>query len=140
MFYPITYISISNQSIGKKMENRSETEDVYYGNVKMNLCPERNSFFSPAPQRIIADNSSGLCQVYCTELILMEWLSVSSKLNIVLLAKIFVITQRQGSQFPFIFNIQAINCFHFLIALISHFVGILALSRILKDPSIMTNK
>lgn len=57
-----------------------------------------------------------------------------------LLAKIFVITQRRGSQFPLIFNIQAIICFHFLIALISHFVGKLALSRILKDPSMMTNK
>lgn len=140
VFYPITHISISNQSIGKKRENRSEAEDIYYGNVEMNLYPERNFSFPPAPQRTTADNASGLCQMHCTELILMKWLSVSSKLNTMLLAKIFVITQRRGSQFPLIFNIQAIICFHFLIALISHFVGKLALSRILKDPSMMTNK
>lgn len=121
------------------MENRSETEDLYYGNVGMNLYPERNVSLPPAPQRITADNSLGLCQKHCTELILMKWLFVSTKLNTTLWAKIFLIVQRQGSQFPLIFNTQAIICFHFLIALISHFVGKLALSQILKNPSMITN-
>lgn len=44
------------------MENRSETEDLYYGNVEMNLYPERNISFPPAPLRITADNLLGLCQ------------------------------------------------------------------------------
>lgn len=140
MFYAITHISISNQSVGERMENRSETEDLYYGNVETNLYPERNVSFPPAPQRITADNLLGLCQTHFTELILMKWLFVSTKLNTTLWAKIFLIVQRQGSQFPLIFNIQAIIRFHFLIALISHFVGKLALSQILKDPSMITNK
>lgn len=76
---------------------------MYYGNVEMNLYPERNFSFPPTPQRITADNLLGRCQKLCAELILMKWLSVSSKLNTMLLAKIFVITQRRGSQFPFDF-------------------------------------
>lgn len=70
----------------------------------------------------------------------MKWHFVSTKLNTTLWAKIFLIVQRQGSQFPLIFNIQAIISFHFLIALISHFVGKLAFSQTLKDPSVIANK
>lgn len=45
VFYPITHISIPNQSIEEKMENRSEREDINHGNVEMNLYPDRNFSF-----------------------------------------------------------------------------------------------
>lgn len=117
LYFTLLEASVSDLSIGKNMKYKLETVDVYYGNVEW--ISILRGIFPSAPQRITADNFLDLSQKCCTELILMKWLSISSKLNTTLLAKIIVITQRWGSQFPFDFQhtdnhlLPFFNFFHF---------------------------